>query len=355
MVSAYARYGISYAPNDFLATVAGRLFIDPKLEKRCFEAAEFSNPLVRFWRKNRNFWRLGSIGSGLVYGKKDALDDLENRMFEALEAAVSALESKERPELSEFLNLVYPPVFEANFLAASIAKYVKKNPVGFHSEYVPKNPEPWSALFARVAKAKPVGNSLSFRDVSKFSTPLADADRFSEPSSVGAAAWLVLDFLREAGRAVSVICSTLYRPSSKASAHVPARCPAEIRFPQVRVEPASALSWAELSEGSASGKFVTLANLEPNESDPVVVFVERLLPSLAESLPNNVVAVVSRTGGRLSHFAIVARERGLPTFVSLSVRPSEWEGKRVSVSNDGLELLPVSSIAEPIEQDGQGI
>ena len=332
VVSAYSRWGISYCPNDFLATVAGRLFIDPVLERRCFEAAEFSNPLVRFWRKNRNFWRLGSVGSSLVYGKKDRLEDLENRMFEALDAAVSALESKKKPDLAEFLNLVYPPVFEANFLAASISKYVKKNPVGFHSEYVPKNPEPWVSLFARVAKAKPVGNSLSFRDVSKFSTPLCDPDRFSDPSSEGAAAWLALDFLREAGRAVSVICSTLFRPESRSSASAASRCPAEIRFPELRVEPASAVSWSELSEGAATGRFVTLSNLETDESEPVVVFVERLLPSLAETLPKNVVAVVSRTGGRLSHFAIVARERGLPTFVSPSLRPSGFEGKTVSVS-----------------------
>jgi len=251
VVSAYARWGISYAPGDFLATVAGKLFIDPEMERRCFEAAEFTNPFVRFWRKSRNFWRLGSVGSGLAYGKKDRLEDLENRMFEALDAAVSALESKKKPDREEFLNLVYPPVFEANFLASSVSKYVKKNPVGFHSEYVPKNPEPWQALFERVAKAKPVGNSLSFRDVSKFSTPLADPDRFSDPSSEGAAAWLVLDFLREAGRTVSVICSDLFRPTSKAS-ESGSRCPVEIRFPQIRVEPASAVSWSELSDGSAS-------------------------------------------------------------------------------------------------------
>lgn len=272
-------------------------------------------------------------------------------MFEALDAAVSALESKKKPDREEFLNLVYPPVFEANFLASSISKYVKKNPVGFHSEYVPKNPEPWQALFERVAKAKPVGNSLSFRDVSKFSTPLADADRFADPSSEGAAAWLVLDFLREAGRTVSVICSDLFRPSSKISESA-GRCPAEIRFPQISVEPASSLGWSELSEGSASGKFVTLSDLDSGDSSPVVAFVERLVPSLAETLPNNVVAVVSRTGGRLSHFAIVARERGLPTFVSPSLRPSEFEGKTVAVSNAGIDILVGSVSVEPVAEHG---
>lgn len=93
VVSAYARWGIAYEPGDFLRTVAGKLFIDPVLEKRRFEAVEFSNPIVRFWRRTRNFWRLGSIGSSLVYGRKDRLADLENRMFEALEAAISVKES----------------------------------------------------------------------------------------------------------------------------------------------------------------------------------------------------------------------------------------------------------------------
>lgn len=129
VVSTYARWGISYEPNDFLRTVGGKLFIDPVLEKRCFEAVEFTNPFVRFWRKSRNFWRLGSVGSSLVYGKKLRLEDLENRMFEALDTAVSAIESGRKPEKNEFLNLVYAPVFEANFLASSISKYVKKSPV----------------------------------------------------------------------------------------------------------------------------------------------------------------------------------------------------------------------------------
>lgn len=322
VVSAYARWGISYVPGDFLRTVAGKLFIDPVLERRCFEAAEFTNPFVRFWRKNRNFWRLGSVGSGLAYGKRGRLDDLENRMFEAIDAAVAAIESKKKPDRDEFLNLVYAPVFETNFLASSISKYVKKDPVGFHSEYVPKNPEPWQSLFARVAKAGLVGNSLSFRDVSKFSTPLAEADRFADPSSENVAPWLVLDFLREAGRTVSVVCSDLFRPSAK-NAEKRSRCPSEVRFPILEVEPASKTAWNVLSDGEASGRFVTLADIGDGDSEPIVVFVERLLPSLAESLPDNVVAVVSRNGGRLSHFAIVARERGLPTFVSPSLRPSD--------------------------------
>ncbi|MFZ3232694.1 MAG: PEP-utilizing enzyme [Patescibacteria group bacterium] len=83
-----------------------------------------------------------------------------------------------------------------------------------------------------------------------------------------------------------------------------------------------------------------------------MAFVERLVPSLAETLPPNVVAVVSRTGGRLSHFAIVARERGLPTFVSPSLRPSEFEGKTVGVSDSGIEILAQSAVIEPVTEHG---
>lgn len=214
-------------------------------------------------------------------------------------------------------------MFEANFLASSISKYVKTDPEGFHGEYVPKDPEPWKLLFARIADAGLVGNSLSFRDFSKFSTPLSDADRFADPSSDAVAPWLVLDFLREAGRAVSVICSDLFRPKA-AIADSRSRCPSEIRFPLLDVEPAAKIRWNVLSGGEASGEFVTLADLRSEDANPVVVFVERLLPSLAESLPENVVALVSRNGGRLSHFAIVARERGLPTFVAPSLRISDF-------------------------------
>lgn len=188
---------------------------------------------------------------------------------------------------------------------------------------MPKNPEPWQLLFARIAKAGLKGNSLSFRDVSKFSTPLSDTERFSDASSEGAAAWLVLDFLREAGRTVSVICSDLFRPSSEGSEPV-SRCPSEIRFPMLDVGSTSKTAWSVISEGQAVGKFVTLADIDAEDVEPVVVFVERLLPSLADTLPKCVVAIVSRNGGRLSHFAIVARERGLPTYVSPQLKTSDY-------------------------------
>lgn len=156
-------------------------------------------------------------------------------MFEALEAAVSVMERKEKPDMAEFFNLAYSPVFEANFLAASVSKYVRSDSRGFRSEYVPKDPEPWSAVFARVRKLPLAGNSLSFRDVTEFSTPLTDSERFSDSSSDAVAAWIVLDFLREVGRTVSVICSNLFRDGSANGERPSGRCPSEIRFPILEI------------------------------------------------------------------------------------------------------------------------
>ncbi len=345
VVSAYARWGVSYEPRDFITCVAGKSFIDPALERACFEAREFTNPLVRFWRKTKNLWNLGSVGSSLAYGRKDRLQDLESRMFEALDAAVSAMEKKEKPERSEFLNLVYSPVFEANFLASSVAKYVRRDSGGFRSEYVPKDPEPWAAVFRRVEKLPLVGNSLSFSDATEFSTPLTDSDRFVEPSSEGVAAWLVLDFLREVGRTVSVICSDLFRVSEKGfPSH--RRCPSEIRFPVAEIERPSKSDWTVLSEGAATGRLVGISDLDETDGAPAVVFVERLLPSLADSLPDNAVAVVSRNGGRLSHFAIVAREKGLPVFVSPSFKVADFAGKNVRVSERGIETIASPDVSD---------
>lgn len=58
VVSAYARWGVAYEPRNFVSCVAGKTFIDPALERACFEALEFTNPFVRFWMKTNNLWKL---------------------------------------------------------------------------------------------------------------------------------------------------------------------------------------------------------------------------------------------------------------------------------------------------------
>lgn len=98
-----------------------------------------------------------------------------------------------------------------------------------------------------------------------------------------------------------------------------------------------------LSSGTAEGRLVEWNPSVPlpESEGPFVALVEILDPSLADILPASVMAVVSRRGGRLSHFAIVARERGLPTFVIAGRDVASLVGQTVRVDADG--MVPVES------------
>ncbi len=89
----------------------------------------------------------------------------------------------------------------------------------------------------------------------------------------------------------------------------------------------------------AEGKFVRLGSTF-EAGTPLVFFVESLDPSLAVSLPESTVAVISAQGGRLSHFAIVARERGLPVFVAPGFNASKFQDGWVRVSDEGVFEAP---------------
>lgn len=99
------------------------------------------------------------------------------------------------------------------------------------------------------------------------------------------------------------------------------------------------IGWSELSAGSAQGEFYLWDGKSRLPSSDLVLFVETLDPSLVDSLKSNVKAVVSRRGGRLSHFAIVARERGLPVFVCSGIKAQAYVAKRVGVNETGISVI----------------
>lgn len=93
------------------------------------------------------------------------------------------------------------------------------------------------------------------------------------------------------------------------------RFPNRLRAPLFECVPESG-NWEILSPGSAEGILRyrdSSENLSP-WNEPTILFVDSIPPSLAYSIPENVVSVITRTGATLSHFAIVAREKGLPVF-----------------------------------------
>jgi hypothetical protein len=291
---AYASYGIRYVPRDFLVTVAKKLFIDEAEERRCFEGDVSDSKIANLWTRWKNLWRLGAVGAQVAHGGRKRLERLESDMLSAVEFAVSMRESGERIEESDLLDRLYAPVFETNFLAASLQAFRRGRPSPVGAPYVPSNPERWKGLFLRTDSLGLLGNSLAWSDMSAFSTPFSKKDRFdlsgSEFSPEAA-----LDFLREAGRTVSVICANVLRGSEKTSGNlVPARSPKKLASPFFEWKKSSRIEWEELSSGSAEGEFFLWDGKNPLPSRPLVVFVETLDPSLVDVLTDSVQAVVSR-------------------------------------------------------------
>lgn len=343
VAAAYARWGVKYRPDDFLVLIGGRLFVDPEAERACFDGSLAQGRLRRAWERFRNAWRLGAVGAEIGYGGSAKLDALERDLFSVLEKALSMRADPSPRTRDEVLSALYRPVFEANFLAASHRASPAREDVAKDSAgeaYLPEDASRWAAVFAAVGTAGIVGNSLAFSDETPFSSPLCAPDRFRRGSR-NVPVSSRLDFFREAGRAVSAMVSEMLRGERVGKSCEPlSRCPERLAFPRLEIRSSGALGWAELSEGSASGSFVASPDAIPADSDgPFVLFVEKLEPSLAESLDPRVVAVVSRRGGRLSHFAIVARERSLPAFQSSDVRVSEYEGKTVRVDGSGIRVI----------------
>ncbi|MDQ1343980.1 MAG: hypothetical protein QG650_700, partial [Patescibacteria group bacterium] len=242
----------------------------------------------------KNLWRLGAVGAQVAHGGRRRLERLESDMLSALEFAVSMRESGERMEESDLLDRLYAPVFEANFLAASLRAFRRGKPFPVGAPYVPSNPERWRGIFSKTDSLGLKGNSLAWSDVSAFSTPLSEEDRFAR-SGGEFSPEAALDFLREAGRTVSVICANVLRESEKTFGKtVPARAPQKLVSPFFEWKKSSRTEWEELSSGNAEGEFFLWDGKSPLPSRPLVVFVETLDPSLVDVLTDSVQAVVSR-------------------------------------------------------------
>ena len=68
-----------------------------------------------------------------------------------------------------------------------------------------------------------------------------------------------------------------------------------------------------VSGGQAQGTLVSIQSLDQT-TGPLVLLVDTLYPEVVQFFPQ-IVGVVTRTGGLLSHAAIMAREAGLPVVV----------------------------------------
>lgn len=268
VVSAYRKWGIEYSPKDFLSVVGGRLFVDVRKERACFDFSDVPG-FSGWWGRWKNYWNLGAVASKLRTRSDAVLDDLETRMLRVLESAIAHATGKvvpmgpissdgRIPSWAEGLvSEWYPVVFETNFLASSWESARNgKVPVSKKAGYVPKSSSEWNAAFALLAKMRLSGNSLAFFDVSKFESPLLASERRKDWDSASDSAGRLpdgknsngravsgiperLDFLREAGRCVSVLLSNALFPLETRSGGIRSGngTEADIRCPRRLVSP----------------------------------------------------------------------------------------------------------------------
>lgn len=83
-----------------------------------------------------------------------------------------------------------------------------------------------------------------------------------------------------------------------------------------------------------------IEDLPAHFDEPTVILTDSIPPELAYALPKNTTAVVTLAGALLSHFTIVARERGIPVFLCENARELEKSvGKSVRVDDSGWTIL----------------
>jgi hypothetical protein len=241
VVSTYRKWGVEYRPKDFLVVVGDRLFIDVRKERECFDFSDVPGFSGR-WGRWKNYWNLGAVASKLRTRSDAVLDDLEARMLRVLESALAHVAEKTGisdsifsdgrifPWADDLVSEWYPVVFETNFLASSWSTaHGGRASTARGTKYFPNSLPEWNALFERLGKIRLRGNSLAFSDVSRFESPLLISARRKDWELASDSAGRLsdgknsngrevsgiperLDFLREAGRCVSVLLSNALFP-----------------------------------------------------------------------------------------------------------------------------------------------
>lgn len=103
--------------------------------------------------------------------------------------------------------------------------------------------------------------------------------------------------------------------------------------------------WFAVQRELAVGKQETLAS---DDSGPVILAAEELVPSLATRLPRERLAgIICKRGGRFSHGAVVARSFGIPTVTGVDQLSQQCiPGESAVIYADNARLLLGADVAE---------
>ncbi len=332
---AYNAFGITYTDTRFLTTFSGELYVDKEKELQSLFPSHsyfFGNKyaprpvhLKGFLTSLKNTRQLSRLQG----------DDLKifDQISQLLKKELSHVSEKQAIE--EFL-ADYELIFTINLLAEKALRDLKKT--------LPKNVSLATALQVFPKSLRPmleapkdlVGNTLEFSDTSTFVAVIA-GHKGEIPPIVGMTdeekLRLAQEFirLREYGRWLALRHISRLRTflTIKPQAHTGASLlPRVITDMPIAGDAKKPLG---VSAGIASGKIVHT----PEQGG--ILVVSSLTPEIAQHA-SILAGVIADHGGLLSHFAIIAREIGLPVVVNYPISELK-EGKNIMINGSTGEVV----------------
>jgi phosphohistidine swiveling domain-containing protein len=373
----YRKNGITYQALDFLKIIGNELFIDREIEiQTLLPALSFENSrlapkyshLSKTWLTMKNSFGLNKIWT-------QSYPKLYSKIRDKLAATNS---NSLRENIDKFLE-EYALIFEINLLASVATRQLqtalKNEPIDFlsvlrhdFSTLIPKEID-----LDLYPPKNLVGNSLQISDESKFvfnaykKTNVADASAWWEkvPSwkkiyyGQLIAPAIALNRIREFGRWQIVSRNSSIRKALFAQAkkdgfsddrtiyfakideilsdnisksrclerqkkyheHDKFHLPSSLSSMIVKENHSATFG---VSQGKAVGKLVSEEILKSDlVDDNLILYTETLSPDLAQYFPR-LKGILSKTGGTLSHLAIIAREKKIPVIVNFRIENQEF-------------------------------
>lgn len=387
IAQAYQTFGVQYHPTNEHIQIGNAVYVDKLKElQSLFPAYRYrqgkrilgwGNPRSLFltWR---NTWHLGHLQ---VHKRIDALQTkIRHFLAEPVQTDLSVQAAIEQ------LQVAYKTVFEISLCAQKasndLERFLGESGRQFSSALL------WATnelQLDMVDMSGVVGNSVNIDDTSEF-VPIT----ISEKENVDAADWLkslpswkqhalqpkittarqYLE-LREASRYVSVRVISQLRnaiqnmvndsavdhslsgyttldelirgelsESKLQQRQIEYKKLNNYRFPYTiasHVPEAKATASHGVSAGVVVGKATSIKNLKQNQTEKSILLVDTLSPDVVQHFPF-VLGVIARTGGLLSHAAIMAREARLPVVVNETYEIAE--GQQVRIDGATGEITP---------------
>lgn len=327
----YQKHGINYIATEQFVLVDGQLYIDKE--------AELQSLLPAF-----SYFGSGTL-TPKVTGFAGLITTWRNlRKIQGMKHNVERLEAEMKAALSRKGDLIadYELVFEIGLAAEGALKKL---------EGVRGGIEMTDLLSARVrvedlqvdAPVGAIGNSLDVADTEPFvALQSSEAARdIALPSSLVSsvqelqrlvrlreyARWLVVKRVHEIRASVSSAKLARSKPRFSVSS------------PTVLTNHGKTADRKTIgvSAGVVEGVLATEENISET-SGSVILVVKQLSPSLVQYF-GRVAGVVSENGGLLSHFAILAREQGLPVVVGVDLTGQNGEQVRIDGTTGEIHIL----------------